>query len=497
MTWRRGLLAFLSFALCGAAQASQQSEMLYSKGLVPFHAEQYAEALALFEQAVQADPDDVYALYYRGVTRGRLGDLDRAIEDLRAAVERKPDLREALLELGVALVDADRGAEAIPWLEQAQQAPELDAQASFFLGIAQLRAGEEERADPNFERAAKLDPTLTSAALYYRGVAAYQTARWDDAEQRFRTVVSMSPGSKLGREASDFLASIQGRRGRKFQLYAGLALQYDSNVTIAPDDDTLNDEIGVSDEDDGLVAVTAGASYAPVRTQRVLLNVGYEFFQSFYFDLTDFNLQNHRPSVEVVSRAGDARFGLLARYDYYSLDVHNFLQEVTAHPWLTLFQAATSRLDVSYRMRYRDFLDSDFDLRDGINHSPGGRLVFNLGDWTRFASIGYRYDREDPDGSSQSAKAFGYDGHEVSAGLSWTFPADVWADTGYAFRRERYDADSGGRRDNEHQIVAGLGKQLTDSLLVRCTYFGTINDSNQDVFQYDRHIVSASFEVRY
>jgi tetratricopeptide (TPR) repeat protein len=491
------MLAVLSLSLCGAAEASQQSEMLYSQGLLRFHAEQFDAALTLFEQAVEADPNDVYALYYRGVTRGHLGDMDGAIRDLRTAVERKPDLSEAVLELGVALVDAGRSAEAIPWLEQAQKVPELEAQASFFLGIAQLRQGEEESAEANLERAAKADPTLEPATLYYRGVAAYQTARWQEAERRFRGVASASPGSKLSREAADFLAVIQARRGRSFQLYGDLALQYDSNVTIAPDDETLNDELGISDEDDGLVAVTAGANYSPLRTQGALLNLGYSFFQSFYFDLTDFNLQNHRPSVEVAGRAGDFRFGLLGRYDYYTLDVSSFLQEATAQPWLTLFHGAYSRLDVWYRMRYRDFLDSDFDLRSGFNHSAGSRHAFNLGDWTRFVAVAYRYDREDPDGSSQTAQAFGYDGHEVSASLGWTFPADVWADASYAFRRERYDAASDGRRDNEHQVIVGLGKELTDWLFVRCSYFGTFNDSNQNVFQYDRHIVSTSLEVQY
>ena len=43
-----------------------------------------AKEEALFEQAVQADPNDAYALYYRGVTHGRLGDYDAAATDLRA-----------------------------------------------------------------------------------------------------------------------------------------------------------------------------------------------------------------------------------------------------------------------------------------------------------------------------------------------------------------------------------------------------------------------------
>jgi Tfp pilus assembly protein PilF len=492
-----GLFAVLSLALVGVTEASQQSELLYSKGLVLFHAQRYQEALTLFEQAVEVDPDDVYALYYRGVARGRLGDSEGAIQDLRAVAERKPDLSAASLELGVALVDDGRAAEAMPWLERAQQVPELDGQASFFLGIAQLRSGRDASAEANFERAANADPKLALAALYYRGVAAYQTARWSEAEDRFRAVTSQSPGSKLGREAADFLASIEARQARDFRLFADLSVFYDSNVTIGPDDDTVSDEIGVSGEDDGGVAVTVGGGFTPLRTQRALVNVSYDFFQSFYFDLTDFDLQDHRPSVEVVGRAGPTRFGLLGRYDYYTLNAHRFLQEATAFPWFTLYYGAASRFDLSYRMRYRDFLDSDFELRSGFNHSMGIQYVFNFGDWARFVSVGYRYDLENPDGSSDEAKAFGYDGHEASVGVGWTFPAGIWGDAGYAYHYESYDSDSGGRRDHDHRIFAAVGKELTDWLLVRCSYSGTINDSNQDVFQYDRNIVSLGAEVSY
>jgi len=495
----RGLLAssllILSLVVGDVCEASQESEMLYSKGLLEFHADRFEPALALFQQAVQADPADVYALYYRGVTRGRLGDLDGAIADLRVVVERKPELKEVLLELGVALVDAGRETEAIPWLEQAQRVPELEAKASLFLGVAQLRVGQESAAEVKLERAASADPSLGAASLYYRGVSAYQAGRWEEAERRFGRVRAMSPSSQLGREAAEFLAVVEARGGRAFRLFADVGLQYDSNVTIGPDDDSL--KTGISEEDDGLGVLSAGATYAPLRTQQALVNVGYEFFQSLYFHLTEFNLQNHRANAEVVGAVGNARLGLLGRYDYYSLDVKNFLQEATANPWFTLFHGAIARLDLWYRMRYRDFLDSDYELRSGFNHSPGIRHAFNLGDWSRFIAFGYRYDHEAPDESNDTARAFGYDGHEVSAGLAWSFPADVWGDVGYAYRRERYFAESDGRRDNEHRILAGLGKQLIEPLAIRLDYLGTINDSNQSVFQYNRHIVSVSLEARY
>ena len=115
-----GCLAVLAVT-AGVAAASEQSKLLYSRGLVEFHADHFEKALALFDQAVAADPADVYARYYRAVTRGRLHDVDGAIVDFKAVLAAKPDFDQAALDLGVALVQTGQYREALPWLEQAQR----------------------------------------------------------------------------------------------------------------------------------------------------------------------------------------------------------------------------------------------------------------------------------------------------------------------------------------------------------------------------------------
>ena len=80
---RAGLIAVLLVAASGA-QASVKSKILYSRGVLELNAGHTQAALDLFNQAVAEDPNDGYALYYRGVTRGQQGDSDAAIADLTA-----------------------------------------------------------------------------------------------------------------------------------------------------------------------------------------------------------------------------------------------------------------------------------------------------------------------------------------------------------------------------------------------------------------------------
>jgi tetratricopeptide (TPR) repeat protein len=480
---------------CGLAAASEESERLYSRGLVDFHTERYSDALQLFEQAVQADPEDVYALYYRGVTKGRVGDFRGGASDLRGALAIKPDFDQAALELGIALVQTGEYREAVQWLSRAQQVSTLDPQASLFRGIAELRLGETDRARDDFARAAR-DPEFRTEARYYEGVADYKQGRWAAAQEHFSYVATTSPESAMGREALVFQERMRGGGRARYQLFGEAGFQYDSNVVLAPLDEALKNAAGISKQADGRAIFSVGGTYAPLLTEHVQLSLGYEFFQSLHFDLTQYNLQNHRPEAQVVVSAGPVRMGVLGTYDYYFIhDGQSFLQGATGLPWVEVPTFDIGRLQLNYRFRWRGFLKHPFDqLLDSVNHAPGARQFVDLGGPGRYVSLDYQFDREEA--SHVAGRQFAYDGQQIGGSFSWAFDWGATTELGYAYRHERYDADSGGRRDDEHGITVIIEQGITEHLAVVFGYFGTINNSNQRLFRYERHVGSLSLRVR-
>jgi len=516
---RLSLLAISILCLVArAAGASEQSKLLYSRGLVEFHAERLEKALQLFEQAVAADETDTYARYYRAVTRGRLNDVNGAISDLRAVVALQPDLEQAKLDLGVALIQANAYAEAVPWLEQAQHVPDLDARASLFLGLAHLRLGHFAIAREHFHRAAERDPQQSVAARYYQGVADYQEGRRSDAEQHFAYVTTASPDSVMGKEANAFLLKIREADRQRHQVYASVGFQYDSNVVLAPADAAIKSGVGISRQSDGRATMSLGGTYVPWQGKRAQLTVGYDFFQSLHFDLKEFNIQDHGPNIQWSGALGPVQFGLLGRYDYYLLDSDSFLQEATALPWVVISDGQSGRTELSYRMRRRDFKKPSFAVRDAFNHAASIRqYVYLNASGDRYVSLGYQFDREDPVISGKLARehgnitefesiarSFAYDGNEVNGGIGWTFPERVSAEATYAYRHERYAQESAGaipsgtrRSDNEHQLIVAARKRLTDELSLVAAYLADFNNSNDSRFEYDRHIGSLAVEVRF
>jgi len=487
-------------ALAGTTVASERSEQLYARGLVDFHAGRYQDALTLFQQAVDADPRDAYARYYRGVTYGRMGNYAAAEADLRAALEAHPQLEQAALELGIVLVKQDKFADAVPWLTTAQANPATYGEASLFLGIAQLRLNQLDAADVSFERASRT-AALVLAAQYYRGLVAYRQQRADAARQHFTAVTEQSPDSAMGREAAIYLERLRGgapTSGKPWVAYGSFALQYDTNVTLEPNDGDVAAAAGfTTGQSDGSAVLTAGAAYAPLRTKDMELLVGYEFYQSLYFNLDEFDLQDHRPSVQFLYRAGRVQLGLAARYDYYLLNTDSYFQGVNALPTATVAEGDFGETQVYFRYRWRDYYLSPFrGVLDGNNYSPGVLQHIFLGESDRYVSLGYRFDAQVP--TTTRGAAFGYDGNEVVAGLTWPFPS-IAANSDFAFtyRHRDYDAASNGRMDNEYLLTLLLEKRLTEQLSLVVGYLGIFNDSNNSLFSYTRQIVSAGVEARF
>jgi tetratricopeptide (TPR) repeat protein len=517
---RRGIISALLALLFMAAPAaaSEQSELLYSRGLVLFHQGRYPEALSLFQQAVAADPEDVYARYYRGMTEGRMGDYAAAAEDLREVLKAKPDLTQGALELGLALTETGDAAAAVPYLEEAQRTPALEAEASLLLAIAQIRLGNSTSALQNCERAAA-DPNLRVPATFYTGVATYQEGKWEDAADAFRAVVAESPDSEMGREAAAYLDTMeQGRRPtlgtKRYRLFGNVGFQYDSNVALIPNDGVLAADqeqgFGISGQQDGRAVIEVGGLWVPWLTETWELSVGYEFYQSLQFQLTQFNLQDNRPSVQLAANFEHFRAGVLTTYDYYLLQTDSFLQMVTAVPWVIVPEGGFGRTEVSYRFRYRDFYGTHFGipfdkLFSSYNNQPGIRQFFYLGDPLHYAMLGYRYDNWDA--SQPAGAAFSFYGNEISTGLGWILPWQVAAEAGFAYEYEIYNPASktfglppgssypGRRYDNQFQVFAGGTKPLNDYLNVTLAYYGIFNDSTQQPYSYDRNIVSLTVGV--
>lgn len=544
----RILLVILMLLTTDSATASVRSKMLYSRGVIELNAGKPEAALELFNQAVEADPTDGYALYYRGVTRGQLKDNDGAIVDLTAALNAQPTLSRAALELGIALVQKEEYDDAVAFLERARESEELEARASFFLGICRLRRGEYAEARALFDRAAVEDPLLATSSHYYRGVIAYREGDRPKAIEHFQTVVDKTPNSQIGKEAKTLVDSLQAT-ARPWQLFAGTGLQYDSNVILGPGGGgdaavSSTSPLFISGGGDGRAVFNLGGRYRLVDREWVSFSGGYDFYQSLHFGLgtsdelafvpgpdpndpnngaqviekergccTQFNIQNHGVVLDLSFFTDYADAGLLARHDFALRETSKFLQSGTILPWVSVPMPGVAWLEtqLSFRLLLNDFYggdddDADFDVRDGYNYAATIREVLNIGA-ARYLWIGYRFDNDDPVGGDDASQSFAYDGHQVETGFTWTMPSAYGIEAGYAYRNESYAEESRiplpprlallpQRSDNVHNVFVLVHIPLPSIFELTAGFFSTFNNSNQADFDYERLVGTISIGAR-
>jgi tetratricopeptide (TPR) repeat protein len=534
------LALLLACAAASQASASEQSQVLGARALIELNAGHTQQALALLDQAVAADPNDADVRYQRGATRAKLGDYNGAIEDLQAALAVRPDFPAAQLELGIALTEAGRYQDAYPWLVQAQRQPDLDAQASFYLGLGHLRIGRLDDAQESFERARQRDPSLDTNVQYYEGVIAYRRRKLGTAQTHFTAVEQAAPDTPLGREAAQFLELISRAQRASYSAYGTTAIEYDSNVTLGPSSTTPT-EGAITGKGDGRVVLDVGGAYVPLKYGRASLALSYDFFQSFQFHLTDFDLQDNRPALQFMMDFDWLFIGLLGRYDYYLLQTDSFLSEMTALPWVTAYEYGIGHTDLYYRMQRRSYKQLTFAVLNGYYNFAGVRQVVDLGHTDRFAWVGYELGFSKPftqtglpskdtcnvphgmtpppectcQGVNAPTECYQYGAQQVEVGVRWPLPYSITSEISYRYEYQAYDAASAvfaptnvppfpvtasPRRDNDSRAVISFERplpELYDHLWVNATWFGTFNNSNKTVFQYDRQIGSLGMEVRF
>ena len=113
------------------------------------------EALREFEQELQIDPTNANAAYEIGEMQRKAGQLDKAIESFRRAVDSYPGFEEALVGLGRSLVAAGDPGAALPHLRKATTLNPRDEVAFYQLAQAHRALGqdaEQQQALAAFER---------------------------------------------------------------------------------------------------------------------------------------------------------------------------------------------------------------------------------------------------------------------------------------------------------------------------------------------------------
>lgn len=130
-------------------------------------------AIALYRKSLEIVPT-AEAHTFLGWAYSRLGLLEEAIQQCLKAIEIDPDFGNPYNDIGAYLLELGRIDDAIPWLEQAMDAPRYENRAFPYmnLGRAHEALGLWDEAIHHYRRALEEDPSYMPAVRAIRNLRA-------------------------------------------------------------------------------------------------------------------------------------------------------------------------------------------------------------------------------------------------------------------------------------------------------------------------------------
>jgi tetratricopeptide (TPR) repeat protein len=154
-----------------AALRPDYADAFTNQAIVEISWERYDEAKANLAMALTLLPGDPRARYYRALVERNASQVDEAITDLRAVLDKYPRSKDALRELGFSLYQKHDYPAAREAYEKLQVVDPDDLAAHYQLAILYRRLGEKDKAAIESAKFAdqKDDPNASEYALEYLG----------------------------------------------------------------------------------------------------------------------------------------------------------------------------------------------------------------------------------------------------------------------------------------------------------------------------------------
>lgn len=536
--------------LAQVASESQLFELNVSKGLLKFNQGLYAEAEQFLSAALQEQPEDVDARYYLGqilLRSNRPADAERIFRPL---LRSDPDVGRIRLGIGIAQYQQESYQDALTSLASAQQVLPDDPLVHFYQGLAHIKLGQYEQAQPRLYRAMSLSPDFAPDAHYQSGLAYFRQGLYEEAKQEFTAVVQSEiethlssdihhqkalafyrqglfeeatkefdamvqpePQSELVRSAMEFLRQLSTRKPtdspKRWDLNFSVSQQYDSNVVLLPGGvQPPGGSTGISQKEDYRTAFYGRGEIRPFDNGTWSLGTAYSIYQSFHRTLSAFDVQDHTPSVYVQHRTGPLSSRLAYAYDYIKVGRSPYLIVHAIQPTFTLAEGDRLYTQVQLRYQNKDFQHGLFlfnSTRDGKNWLAGVTQYLLSADKQAHVRIGYTFDKDVTGGGAPASATPGdttnadwaYEGHRISTGVGlppvWKFRTDLAFDY---YRQDYLHPNSFStsgttiRRDNIYLFNGSVSREIGAGLSLIGQYSYTRDQVNISAFDYNRSVVS-------
>ena len=296
-----------------------------------------------------------------------------------------------------------------------------------------------------------------------------------------------------GASVVPLLGGIAGADQKDWWLDLEGGVEYSDNVALEQSDAN-------STSSDVAAVLELDAGYKLVDEKNARVEVGYNFYQSIYQDLTEFNWQSHNPSLMGWIRQDGIKIGMEYAYTNALLDDSFFLEQHMLAPTISAFVSEDFYVTGYYRFYSKNYNEDD-NARDANTHQTGADVYYYFDRPNKgFVSFGAGFTSEDTDGDQ-----YDYDG--LMARASVQHPIEIFARKGnvklsYAYQKRDYDNDvslpgPGTREDDRHTLKLVTNVEVDDNLKASVELRRVTRESNLAASDYEENVGAVSLRYSF
>jgi tetratricopeptide (TPR) repeat protein len=402
---------------------------------------------------------------------------------------------EILIAKGIQKINEGMYEEALELLNRALEIDPGNKEARFYSAVAMSRLGNTDTAEELLKK--MLDEGETAEDVYFElGRIAYVKADCSSAESYLSTFIDVTDDESRKNYASSLIDDCKADKKpetaeAKYRLNITAGFEYDSNVVLEPS----NPVVRADEDDDGRAVFLLNGGLIFAETEDVRIRGDYLFYQSLHFDLNDFNVHYHKPSMSaefLFSKNVIPTVGYRFEYVYFGDDLYGSINTLFGE--LNIRESKNCNLDLIYEYRYHKYWDTDLfrtnSLRTGRRYRAGVRQNFTWNDLE--GDIHYYYNDK-----RARVDYWEFTGNRVGTTLSYQITEPVLARISADYYNRDYDGTFPGatrdREDDMYRIAIRLTYAFTDRIAVSLTERYTRNDSNMATYDYDRNVIGLLF----
>jgi len=435
--------------------------------------------------------ENFQSLLLRGGELSEKGQHQQAVKAFQQATQLNPDSADAYLGLGNSYYELESYKDAASAFRQILKNNPNNSTALFYLGLSLIQQKKYSDSIPHFKKAGKLDPDFKQLSLFYIGEAQSELGKLQEASETWKQAIQVNPSTDIARKTGTLVKKLtQEKRKKPWAVSLSAGIEYDDNITVSLQDLAT----GV---DDFANIFEFSGNYKFLETKKFELQAGYNFYQSLYHELSEFDLQSH-----IVSLGGGYKFDkfnadVFSSYNRTTLGGEDFLENYSITPQIGFF--ATKQWYSIFGISYEDFKFFTDSARSGENYgvSTDNFVFFMKG--KSYLLFGYRFENKVTNGDE-----FTYNGHYGTFGVKTPLP--IWDQKGafkvtYRFFYKDYrnitPSLTRERRDFRHTIQVGVSQPLCDWLKLNLNYEFIDSVSNLRAIDFTENIASASLSVTF